>query len=100
MKIGILILLILITSYSQQTVIAKDSNGLIVEIKEKYGGYVIDTCTVVMNYKGKFVLIHKDGTSAWYPASFHSIRIVKKIKNRKQFVKIEKKDSSSYLLPN
>ncbi|MBD3390496.1 MAG: hypothetical protein GF418_00620, partial [Chitinivibrionales bacterium] len=65
--------------YGQQ-VIAQDSEGLIVEVKEKYGGIVVDTCTVVMLHDRQFVVVNREGGSGWFPASFHSVRIVGRLR--------------------
>ena len=72
--------------YAQQ-VIAQDSTGLIVEVKEKYGGLIIDTCSVVMLHNNQFVLVKKEGSTGWFPASFHSVRIVERLAvNTRQLV--------------
>jgi hypothetical protein len=63
-------------------VIAADSLGMQVMVKEKYGSYVLDTCTVVMLYKGNFVLVHRSRPSGWYPTSFHSVQVVSKFSER------------------
>jgi hypothetical protein len=60
-------------------VIAADSNGVVVQVKEKYGSYVLDTCTVVMLMKGQFVLVHREGGSSWYPTSFHSVQVLESL---------------------
>jgi hypothetical protein len=62
-----------------QEVIAQDSNGLVVEVKEKYGGLLLDTATVVMLHQGQFVLVKKEGGTGWYPSSFHSVRVLEKL---------------------
>lgn len=64
-------------SRAQET-IAKDSTGMIVEVKEKYGGVLYDTCTVVMYFEDSFVLVKRSGRTGWYPSSFHSVRILEK----------------------
>lgn len=81
MKIFAMIILLILckntASWAQAKVIAKNKDGgVIVAIKEKYGGTVYDTCTVVMRMANSFVLVHREGVSGWYPISFHSIRIV------------------------
>jgi hypothetical protein len=76
--------LLLVAGLQAQTLVAKDSNGLVVEIKEKYGGWRVDTVTVVMLYKGNFVLVRRDGSTSWLPASFNSINIVKSLRPRDQ----------------
>ncbi len=78
MKSAIVVAVLALTavpSYAQQ-VIAKDSAGLVVEVKEKYGGRITDTCTVVMLHQNQFVLVKRDGNSAWFPSSFHSVRVL------------------------
>ena len=82
-KLTILLAFMALSVYSQGT-IAKDKEGLVVKIKEKYGGIFVDTCTVVMHYKGNFVLVRKDGRTSWYPASFHSLKIIKKLSAKKE----------------
>ena len=64
---------------SGSSLIARDSVGLVVTVKEKYGSYVTDTCTVVMMCNQNFVLVRRKGASSWYPASFHSVEIVKRL---------------------
>ena len=64
-------------------VIAADSNGVVVQVKEKYGAYTIDTCTVVMLVQGQFVLVHRDRGSGWYPASFHSVQVLQNLSAEK-----------------
>ena len=61
------------------SVIAQDTAGLVVEVKEKYGGVLIDTGTVLMYHTGQFVLTKKNGLSDWFPASFHSVRVLEKL---------------------
>lgn len=60
-------------------VIAADSNGVVVTVKEKYGFATLDTCTVVMLVKNQFVLVHREGGSSWYPTSFHSVQVLEKV---------------------
>jgi len=67
-----------------QQVIAQDSNGIIVEVKEKYGGNFVDTCTVVMHQNGQSVLVKPEGAIGWFPSSFHSVRIIGRLEPRKQ----------------
>ena len=62
---------------TENELIAKDRYGLVVEIKEKYGGAVIDTCTVVMYHGNQFVVVHRSGTTSWYPAEFHSVKVLR-----------------------
>jgi predicted ATP-grasp superfamily ATP-dependent carboligase len=78
MKRLVLVLLVALGA-SGQELVAKDSNGLIIEIKEKYGGSVYDTCTVVMKMGGNFIVVHKEGIAGYYPESFHSVRVRGKI---------------------
>ena len=59
--------------------VAKDSNGIVIEIKEKYGGTIIDTATAVIYHEGNFVVIHREGVAAWYPSSFHSVRVLERL---------------------
>lgn len=79
---ALIIGLLLAVGLQAQALVAKDSNGLVVEIKEKYGGWRVDTVTVVMLYKGYFVLVRRDGSSSWLPASFNSIHIVERLGTR------------------
>jgi len=98
MKTVLIFLLMSFAVFSQQQLIAKDSNGLVIEVKEKYGSYFIDTCTVVMNYNDQFVIVHRDGTSSWFPASFHSVKIVKKIIPDKRLVGIQLENNNTNYL--
>ena len=49
------------------TVIAADSTGLIVRIKEKYGPTHCDTCTVLMEHPNEYICVKKDGYPVRYP---------------------------------
>ncbi len=73
-----LIILLCAKHCNCQQLIAKDSNGLIVEIKEKYGNVIYDSCTIIMKHDGDFVVIHRDGTVGRYPETFHSLRVWKR----------------------
>ena len=70
------------TSPLAQEVIAADTLGMVVQIREKYGPTLTDTCTVLMYHAGQFVLVKKDGLSGWFPASFHSVRVMEKLSDR------------------
>lgn len=82
--IAALVLPLCAQSYKVPQVIAKDSNGVVVQIKEKYGSYTIDTCTVVMLMNNYFVVVHREGESGWYPASFHSVAVMERLKGRNE----------------
>ena len=60
-------------------VLAKDPAGVVVYVKEKYGTYTVDTCTVLMLAKEQFVLVHREGGSSWYPVAFHSVEVVESL---------------------
>ena len=78
----VIIALFAVTAFAESKgpqVIAADSNGVVVQVKEKYGSYVIDTCTVVMLTEGQFVLVHREGGSGWYPTSFHSVQVLQSL---------------------
>ena len=77
----------------ENQLVARDSNGLIIEVKEKYGGTIIDTCTAVIFHQGNFVVIHREGVSAWFPSAFHSVRVLERLPhtnilalNKKEFL--------------
>jgi len=72
-----------IAAETTPNLIAQDSVGLVVIVKEKYGSYEIDTCTVVMIAGENFVLVHRQGVSSWYPASFHSVDIIARLSERR-----------------
>lgn len=78
----VIIIGLLAAAVRSQSVIAQDSAGLVVEVKEKYGGILMDTCTVVLIHGGMFVLVKRTGESRWFPTSFHSVRIIKHLKER------------------
>ena len=65
-----------------QQVIALDSNGLIVTLKERYGSYTLDTYVAVSLVAGQYVLVKKDERSGWFPASFHSVRVIRKLSDK------------------
>jgi hypothetical protein len=54
-------------------IIAKDSIGIVVHLKEKYGAQTVDTCTIVSIYNGCFVLTKREGFPNYYPVENHSI---------------------------
>ena len=83
---AIVILTTAILVHAEQTpqVLAKDTTGVVVQVKEKYGTHLTDTCTVVMLVKNQFVLVHREGVSSWYPTSFHSVKIVRKLSAEKR----------------
>jgi hypothetical protein len=60
--------------------IAKDSNGLVVDIKADFGHVSRETCTVVMLTQENFVLVRKNGTTAWFPLPFNAVKIVDHMK--------------------
>lgn len=64
---------------AQQQTIAADSCGLIVRVCQKYGVCHAETCTVVMESNGQYVVTKRDGLSGWYPASWHSVRVIEKL---------------------
>lgn len=78
----ILSLSIYIYAIENPNLIARDSGGIIIEIKEKYGSFTTDTCTAVLLFNDNFVVVHKEQLrgSDWYPESFHSIRVLKHLK--------------------
>lgn len=65
--------------------IAKDSLGLIIEVNEKYGGTFLDTCTAVVYHENEFVIDHYNGVTTWYPASFHTVRVIGRLTDIKAF---------------
>ena len=58
--------------------VARDSNGLVVEIREQYGAVIIDTCTVVMVHDGAFYIVKKSGLTGVYPVARHSVKILQR----------------------
>jgi hypothetical protein len=82
MKLLILVLAVAAFPFSAagQAVIAQDSNGLVVDIKADYGHASRDTCTVVVLTQENFVLVHKNGSTAWYPLPFHSVKVIEHLK--------------------
>jgi hypothetical protein len=60
--------------------IAADSSGIAVELREKYGPVVYDTGTVIMIYDNCFVITHRDGLTAWYPVGNYAVSKITKIK--------------------
>lgn len=79
MKKLIVLLLLLPTIIVGGELIAKNSAGMVIELKEKYGRVQIDTCTVLMLHAGCFVAVRRDGSSGWYPATNYSAKIIEKI---------------------
>lgn len=94
----LILLLWFVARLDAQQVIAKDSVGLIVEVKEKYGGLIFDTCTVIMLFDNQFVLVHREGSTGWYPTSFHSIRLLGRIEKLPMNAAVHK-PLQSYQIP-
>lgn len=67
---------------ADREVIAQDTAGVVVIVKEQYGGTVLDTCTVVMVYQNSFVLVHRNTGASWYPVAFNSISVVERLSQR------------------
>jgi hypothetical protein len=67
-------------SVAGQELIARDSNGLVVDIKADFGHVSRETCTVVMLMQENFILVRKNGTTAWFPLPFNAVKIVDHIK--------------------
>jgi len=65
---------------SQPVVIAQDSLGLEVQIKEKYGPTIIDSGTVLMLWKNNFILLKRSGVRSWYPVANHSVKVLERKK--------------------
>lgn len=58
-------------------VIARDSLGLVVELKEKYGAAILDSCTVVMRCGDEYITVHRSGPSGHYPVANWSLPVRK-----------------------
>jgi hypothetical protein len=54
--------------------IAYDSNGIYVQLREKYGPIINDTCTVLSRTDDCFICTHRDGPIAVYPACNYSVQ--------------------------
>jgi hypothetical protein len=65
---------IVIDAGDMDAVIAADSNGVYVELREKYGPTITDTCTVVSRVGDCFICTHKDGPIAMYPVCNYSLQ--------------------------
>ena len=59
--------------------IARDSCGVVVEIREKYGPVWMDTATVVSMADGCFVLTKRAGLTGWYSMQNYSVRIIERL---------------------
>jgi hypothetical protein len=76
MRKTILSILLLAACCWSSECIAKDSIGLVVEIREQYSTTMIDTCTVVMVHDGSFYIVKKTGLPGVYPVARHSVKIL------------------------
>jgi hypothetical protein len=76
---ALLFIIFCIFFVSAQDTIAQDTVGLVVEVKEKYGALLLDTCNILMLKDNQFVLVKKSLPSAWFPTSFHSVRVVARL---------------------
>ena len=77
--LGICTLLFFVIIFAKNPIwIAHDyENGVIVEIREKYGPTITDTCNVVCIIDDCFYLSTKDGVKRILPKSNYSITIKK-----------------------
>lgn len=73
---NVLLLFFLLTSLFLTTligkswnIVGKDSSGLIVDYKEKYGNFYKDTCTVIMTDKIDVILLKENGNKVLIPTS-------------------------------
>jgi hypothetical protein len=80
-KKTILSILLLAACCWSSECIAKDSAGLVVEIREQYGSVIIDSCSVVMIHEGNFIIVKKSGLSGVYPVARHSVKILQRGNN-------------------
>jgi len=80
----LLLIAVMAAALPAQILVAKDSSGVVVKINEKYGGWRVDTVTVVMLYKGYFVLVRRTGAASWLPSSFNSVTIVEYLSPRRK----------------
>jgi hypothetical protein len=71
-------MLFLLDKASGQELIAKDSTGLLVEIKEKYGPTTYDSGTVLIIYNGFFVLSKRNNPSNYYPCCNYAVKPFKR----------------------
>ena len=63
---------------SEPICIAKDSTGMIVQLKEKYGMQSTECCKVIMKCESNFVLTKGDNKSSWYPCENFSLKILER----------------------
>ena len=69
-------------STAQNSIVAMDSAGLVVTLKERYGALYVDSCTVVSMMSNTFILTKKNRPSTIYPMSnWAIIKITKKNNN-------------------
>ena len=78
------LIITLVTALLAGQTIAKDSVGLVVMVREKYGPALVDTCTVVTLHENNFVLTHRDGRTGWYPVGNYSVNIIERMGNNEQ----------------
>ena len=64
------------------SVLFKDSNGMVVDIKEQYSGSIIDTCTIVFLLNGNFVIVHRNKPASFFPQNRHSVRVIESFKTK------------------
>jgi hypothetical protein len=79
-KILFIILILFLSLFAD--IIAMDSLGLCVILKEKYGGTFYDTCTVISLIDNKYYLTHKNSPTSIFSITEWTILKIKKIKEK------------------
>jgi len=79
-KILLLILCVVWVVSADNPYVWYDSLGLVVELKEKYGGTITDTCTVLTIKDDMYITTHRDGLGGTYPLANYSAKIIGRVK--------------------
>lgn len=74
-----LLLVIFLACTASGAVIAHDSCGIVVELREKYGPVITDTGTVLSTINECFVLTKYNKPAAWYPVANYAVKPIGRI---------------------
>lgn len=64
--------------FAEDSFVWFDSTGMVVELKEKYGGTTMDTCTVLTIKNETYFTTHRNGPGNTYPLANWSVTNIKK----------------------
>ena len=81
--IALLVTLLFFVVNVNASVIAKNPNGIVIQMKEKYGGVHYDTCTVLTLKDGQYYATHYDKPTTVYNAINYTPVKIQKLRGKK-----------------